>query len=164
MSDRDAEFTAFVEARRTHLRRVAYAVCGDWHRAEDVLQTALLKLYVAWPRVHRKGNEEAYARTIIMRTSIDESRRPWRRERAGLPQTDVAARAELPVEERSALLDALRELPEMQRKVVVLRHWLGLSVEESARELGISTGTVKSLSSRALHRLEAMLSTPERAS
>ena len=61
---------------------------------------------------------------------------------------------ELPVEERSALLDALQELPEMQRKVVVLRHWLGLSVEESARELGISTGTVKSHSSRALERLE----------
>ena len=158
---RDAEFSAFVSARRTHLRRIAYAVCGDWHQADDLLQTALVKLYVAWPRLHLDGREEAYARQIIVRANIDESRRPWRRERPGLHGHDAAARTELPFEERSALFDALQDLPLAQRKVVVLRHWLGLSVEETARELGIATGTVKSHSSRGIEKLRTALARME---
>ena len=158
MSDeRDATFSEFVRARRTHLRRIAYAICGDWDRAEDLLQTALVKLYVAWPRIHRDGAEEAYMRTIIVRANIDAHRRPSSRERVGLPDGDRAAREPLAVEERSALFEALQALPTMQRKVVVLRHWLGLSVEETARELRISTGTVKSHSSRGLEKLQTAL-------
>jgi RNA polymerase sigma-70 factor (sigma-E family) len=156
-ASRDDEFAAFVAARQTHLRRIAYAVCGDWHRADDLLQTALVKLYVAWPRLHRDGREEAYTRQIIVRANIDEHRRPWRREQSGLDGHDPVARTGLPVEDRSALFDALQALPVMQRKVVVLRHWLGLSVEETAHELGISTGTVKSHSSRGLEKLQAVL-------
>ena len=156
---RDAAYVAFVAARQPHLRRIAYAVCGDWHQAEDLLQTALVKLYVAWPRVHRDGREEAYVRQIIVRTNIDEHRRPWRRrERPGLDGHDAPAREDA-ADDRSALFRALQELAPMQRKVVVLRHWLGLSVEETARELGITTGTVKSHSSRGLERLRAVLAT-----
>ena len=154
---RDADFTAFVAARRTHLRRIAYATCGDWHRADDLVQTALVKLYVAWPRLERNGREEAYVRTIIVRANIDESRRPWRRERPTDDLPDHGAPEPTPVEERSALFDALQALPEQQRKVVVLRHWLGLSVRETATELGINEGTVKSHSSRGLAALEAVL-------
>jgi RNA polymerase sigma-70 factor (sigma-E family) len=156
-ASRDDEFAAFVAARQTHLRQIAYAVCGDWHRADDLLQTALVKLYVAWPRLHRDGREEAYTRQIIVRANIDEHRRPWRREQSGLDGHDPVARTGLPVEDRSALFDALQALPVMQRKVVVLRHWLGLSVEETAHELGISTGTVKSHSSRGIEKLQAVL-------
>ncbi|HJR39445.1 MAG TPA: SigE family RNA polymerase sigma factor [Nocardioidaceae bacterium] len=156
-ASRDDEFSAFVAARQVHLRRIAYAVCGDWHRADDLLQTALVKLYVAWPRLHLDGREEAYTRQIIVRANIDESRRPWRREMSGLDGHDPVARPELPTEERSALFDALQALPSMQRKVIVLRHWLGLSVEETARELGIVTGTVKSHSSRGIVKLQAAL-------
>ncbi|MGB0102150.1 MAG: SigE family RNA polymerase sigma factor [Nocardioides sp.] len=157
---RDAEFSAFVAARQLHLRRIAYAVCGDWHRAEDLLQIALTKLYVAWPRIHDRGSEEAYARQIIVRATIDESRRPWRRERTGLEAADRPARAELPYEERSALFDALHQLPAMQRRTVLLRHWLGLSVQQTADELGISTGTVKSHTSRGIARLQELLDEP----
>jgi RNA polymerase sigma-70 factor (sigma-E family) len=156
--EREAEYISFVAGRRDHLRRIAYAVCGDWHRADDLLQTALVKLYVAWPRVQRNGREEAYVRRIIVRANIDEHRRPWRREQSGLEGVDAAARDPLPVEDRSALFEALQQLPEMQRKVVVLRHWLGLSVAETATELGISDGTVKSHSARALERLQGVLS------
>lgn len=154
---RDEQYSAFVAARQSHLRRIAYAVCGDWHRAEDLLQASLVKLYVAWPRIHRAGREEAYARQIIVRTNIDESRRPWRRERPGLEGWDRAARPDLPYEDRSALVDALQGLPEMQRKVVVLRYWLGLPIEETAHELRISQGTVKSHSSRGLAALRDVL-------
>ena len=157
-TERDAEFSEFVRARRTHLRRIAYAVCGDWHRADDLVQTALVKLYVAWPRVRRDGREEAYARTIIVRANIDESRRPWRRERPGLAgRPEPAAAASLPVEERDALFDALQALPAMQRRTVLLRHWLGLSVAETASELGVAEGTVKSHTSRGLAALQEVL-------
>lgn len=161
-ADRDAAFSEFVRARRTHLRRIAYAICGDWHRSDDLVQTALVKLYVAWPRVRRDGSEEAYVRTIIVRADIDEHRRPWRRETPGLPEVDLPSRERLPVEERSALFEALQALPVMQRKVVVLRHWLGLSVAETASELRISRGTVKSHSHRGLESLRGVLSEQRR--
>ena len=156
--EREAAYIAFVAARRGQLRRVAYAICGDWHQADDLLQTALIKLYVAWPRVQRNGREEAYVRQIIVRANIDEHRRPWRREQPGLEGHDGAAREPLPVEERSALFEALQQLPLMQRRTVVLRHWLGLSVQETAAELGVSQGTVKSHSARGVERLQSVLS------
>ena len=159
---RDAAFAEFVGARRPHLRRIAYAICGDWHRADDLVQTALVKLYVAWPRIHRDGHEEAYVRTIIVRANIDEHRRPWRRELSGLPERDQPAREPLGVEDRSELFDALQALPTMQRKVVVLRHWLGLSITETAHEMGVSEGTVKSNSSRGLSRLQEVLGAEHR--
>jgi len=97
-----------------------------------------------------------------VRANIGESRRPWRRERSGLDGHDPVARPELATEERSALFDALQDLPTMQRKLIVLRHWLGLSVEETARELGIATGTVKSHSSRGIEKLKATLASMDR--
>lgn len=155
--DRDAAYVDFVTARRDHLRRVAFALCGDWHRADDLVQTALVKLYVAWPRVRRTGSEEAYARTILVRASIDEARRPWRRERPTEAVPDAPAAAPVAVEERSALIDALHALPPQQRVAVVLRHWLGLSVAEAAKEMRISEGTVKSHTSRGLDALRSVL-------
>lgn len=157
---RDAAFAEFVAARQTHLRRIAYTLCGDWHRAEDLLQTALVKLYVAWPRLHRDGREEAYVRQIIVRANIDEHRRPWRRERPTDTMPDRAAPAGTSLEDRDALIDALQQLPAMQRNAVVLRHWVGLSVQDTALELGISAGTVKSHTSRALDRLSVLLGEP----
>ena len=118
---------------------------------------SLAKLYVAWPRLHKAGAEEAYARQIIVRANIDESRRPWRRERPDADTPDLAFAESSAVEDRSELVQALQQLSPMQRKVVVLRHWLDLSVEETARELDVSTGTVKSHTSRGLAALHAAL-------
>ena len=156
---RDEAFRAFVLARQGHLRAIAYSLCGDWHEADDLLQTALTKLYVAWPRVARDGSPEAYVRRILVHVNIDDHRRRTRRVRTVSLESgqDVPGRAAIDVEERSAMVDALQVLPEQQRKVVVLRHWLGLSVRETATELGISEGTVKSHSSRGLAALEAAL-------
>jgi RNA polymerase sigma-70 factor (sigma-E family) len=151
----EADFAEFVAGRRTHLRRIAYALCGDWHRADDLVQTALAKLYVAWPRVH--GSAEAYTRQIIVRANIDESRRPWRREHSTDAPREHALDPDHSVEDRTDLVDALQQLPLMQRRTVVLRHWLDLSVEETARELGISTGPVKSHTSRGLAHLHELL-------
>lgn len=144
-------------ARQTHLRRVAYALTGDWHRAEDLLQTAFVKLYLAWPRLRDPNAAEAWARRTLVRANIDETRRPWRRERTSLEGHDEATSSGASYEERSALVDALQQLPAMQRKVVVLRHMVDLSVAETADALGISEGTVKSHTSRGLTALEKAL-------
>jgi RNA polymerase sigma-70 factor (sigma-E family) len=159
-SQRDAEFEAYVAAARPRLRRLAYSLCGDWHAADDVVQTALAKLYVVWPRVSRASDQDAYVRRTVARTTIDESRRPWRRERSGLEGHDRPTEAADPPA-RHELVAALQQLPEMQRKTVVLRHWLGLSVAETALDLGIAEGTVKSHTSRALAALNELMSEKE---
>ncbi|WP_240477188.1 SigE family RNA polymerase sigma factor [Jiangella muralis] len=155
------EFVAYVDARRGYLRRVAYLVCGDWHAAEDLVQTALIKLYAAWPRIHTDGAEDAYVRRIIVRAHLDEKRRPWRRERIGLDGIDAAAPETLSLEDSDALIGALKALPQRQRATVVLRYWCGLSVEETADDLGCTTGTVKSQTARAMAGLRASLSTDD---
>ena len=155
--ERDAEFSTFVEHRRPALRRFAYALSGDWHQADDLVQTALVKTYLAWGRLNAQGREEAYVRRAIVTSLVDESRRPWRRERTPLEGHDRAVHDHAP-DERSALVEALQELPVMQRQVVVLRYLLDLTVEETAAELGIGTGTVKSHASRGRERLRGLLS------
>lgn len=153
---RDDEFETYVVQRRTQLRRVAYLLTGDVHAAEDLVQTALLKLYVAWPRV-RHSSADSYARRILVNSSIDESKRPWRRESPGLDGLDPEAAGGTASEDRSAIVAALAQLPPGQRRVVVLRHFLGMSVEETAADLDCGTGTVKSQTSRALARLNELL-------
>lgn len=163
-SPAEADFVAFVDARRDRLRRLAYAVCGEWHEAEDLTQITLAKLYVAWPRVQRRGAEDAYARRTLMRTFLDERRRPRRRERPTdvVGELDAAYVDEHQVDVRGPLVAALQQLPAMQRSVVVLRHWVDLSVDATAAELGISAGTVKSHNARALARLGELLATEHR--
>ena len=159
MKAADETYVEFVTVRQGALRRIAYAVCRDDARAEDVLQEALVKLYLAWPRVQGTGREEAYARKIIVNADLDQRRRPWHRRRSAVPLEllDRPARTGAAPEEQMELVAELRRLPPMQRRTIVLRHWLGCSVEETARELGISEGTVKSHSSRGLATLRARL-------
>jgi len=158
MPDRDGDFTTYVVQRRPQLYRLAYLLCGDAHRAEDIVQVALAKLYGAWDRASRLEGIDAYVRRIVVNSHLDETRRPWRRERLrDREQLDVPVPAPLGVEETDALWAALWALPEGQRRVVVLRHYWGLSVEETARDLGISTGTVKSQTSLAVHELRRVL-------
>ena len=111
--------------------------------------------FVATRRTHLR--RVAYARKVVLNAVIDERRRPWRRELPVLEQRDSAAPEVPGPEVRDEVVTALQQLPAMQRKTVVLRHWLDLSVEETARELGISTGTVKSHTSRGLATLQGLL-------
>lgn len=153
-------FTEFAVGGRERLRRTAYLLCGDWDRASDLVQEALVRVYVAWPRLRHKGGAHAYARRALVSVSIDVSRKRSSGERpvpdAALDaltqdQTDLVA-------DREALLDALRQLPDRQRACVVLRFYDDTSVAETALLLGCSEGTVKSQTSRALASLRARLS------
>lgn len=154
-SDQDADFSAFVLSAQRRLRRVAYLVCGDWHRAEDIVQTALAQVYARWDRIRREDGPEGYAHRAVVNAAIDERRRPWRRERA----TDVLPDRVAPTDDgiTPAGLDALATLPRRQRAVVVLRYVEDLDVEQTAELLGISTGTVKSQASKGLASLRAHL-------
>jgi RNA polymerase sigma-70 factor (sigma-E family) len=156
------DFESYVAARRTSLRRTAYLLCGDWDRAEDVVQDALARLYVHWRRASRAGSVDAYARRTVVNAFLAEGRRPWRRERptAAIPETAYADPSGT-TDQRAALLAALAQLGARQRAVVVLRYWDDLSVEETAAVLGTSAGTVKSQASRGLAHLRRVLADAE---
>lgn len=162
-TDREVAYAEFASSRRDQLRRIAYGMCGDWHKADDLVQNALIKLYVAWPRVVRGGREDAYVRKILLNAAIDESRRPSRRERATDELPEIVAAASTSVEDHDSLVAALQNLPAQQRATVLLRHWLGLSVAETAKELGIAEGTVKSHCSRGLETLRELMHQAETA-
>ncbi|MET7469198.1 SigE family RNA polymerase sigma factor [Micromonospora sp. NPDC005211] len=151
-------YRAYVVARMEPLRRTAYLLCGDWHTADDLVSAALLRLLRHWRRISAMDNPDAYVRRTLLRLWLDERRRPWRRERswAEVPDTGVHAVSEDSVE-RLSLLALLAELPPRRRAVLVLRYFCDLSVEETARELGCSPGTVKSQAARALKTLRGRL-------
>jgi RNA polymerase sigma-70 factor (sigma-E family) len=150
------EFVAFVHARSRDLRRTAFLLTGDWHGAEDVVQSALAKVYVAWPRIDR-ATAVAYARQVVVRVFLDQRRR---RASSELP---MAVLPEAPAgeglsDDRLVLLGALSALPAGQRAAVVLRYWGDMSVREVAAVLRIAPGTVKSQCSRGLASLRSALS------
>lgn len=152
------DFESYAAARRVHLRRTAYLLCGDWDRAEDVVQEALTRLYVHWRRASRAQDLDAYVRRSLVNAFLADGRRPWRRERATgeLPDTAYADPSGAS-DERDDLRRALASLGASQRAVVVLRYWEDLSVEQTADALGVSTGNVKSQASRGLARLRQVL-------
>jgi len=152
------EFRSFVGLRGPALRRFAYLLCGNWHDAEDLTQTALTKLYLAWPRV-RPETAEAYARRVLVRCFLDARRRPWRRE-APVDELPDRPAPHRPVEEADSRLAAaglLRGLSPGQRAVLVLRFWEDLSVARTAELLGCTEGTVKSQTSKGLAVLRRAL-------
>lgn len=156
----EQEFAEYFVARRDAVRRTAYMLCGDWHRADDLAQTAFVALHRRWRKIRDHGALDAYVRRTVVRAAIDESRRPWRRERQTetLPEvTDQGTRVDDQVATRSALLDGLKEVPPRQRAVLVLRFLEGLDVAATAAALKCSEGTVKSQTARGLDALRGVL-------
>jgi RNA polymerase sigma-70 factor (sigma-E family) len=149
-------FREFVTSQMASLRKLAYLTCGDWHAAEDAVANALAKLYPRWRKLERP---DLYAKTMVYRAAIDETRRPWRRERAAsdampdVPQRDPNG----VTEDRMRLRSVLDAVPPRQRAAVILRHYLGLSLEDTAGVLGVNVGTAKSQTSRGLARLRELL-------
>ena len=154
----DEEFTAFATASLPHLRRTAYLMCGNWHHAEDAVQEALIRVYRSWRRVERREGLLAYARSATVRILIDQSRRPWRREKSiDVPESNDAVDPTAEVDERDTMVRALSSLSPGRRACVVLRYYHDLSVAETARALGCSEGTVKSQTSHGLAALRRLL-------
>ncbi|MEU4420815.1 SigE family RNA polymerase sigma factor [Actinoplanes sp. NPDC024001] len=150
------EFRSFVGVRMERWRRAAYLLCHDWHTADDLVGTAVAKLYRHWRRVATADNPDAYAQRVLTTAWIDERRRPWRREHPADVLPDAGWTPPDRAGDRDRLAQLLAPLGRRQRAVVVLRFYFDRSVEETAELLGISTGTVKSQSARALEMLRAL--------
>jgi len=146
------DFSEFVAARSTALLRTAYLLTGDEATAEDLLQTTLVKCWRSWPRL--TDQPEPYVHAVLVNTFLSWRRRRWHGETpsAALPEIAVQDSTGV-VDERAAVRVALRRLPPRQRAVVVLRYFDDLSEVDTARLLGVSVGTVKSQSSKALAAL-----------
>ncbi|GAA1401539.1 SigE family RNA polymerase sigma factor [Oerskovia paurometabola] len=169
-ASRNAEFTAFMEQAVGPLHRMAYLLCGDQHRAEELTQQTFERTYRAWSRA-RDGDPIVYARRILANLRVDTWRRTRREVLSGPDDlrdhsegtTDApragssVGAAPATVDDRDLVVRALLQLPLKQRRVVVMRHMLDLSETEVSTELGIPVGTVKSTASRALARLRAIL-------
>lgn len=164
MADR-AEYQEFVIARWNRLLRLGFLLTQDWAAAEDIVQTALVKAWFAWPKV--RGEPEPYVRKIIVNTHVSSLRGGWRRQEitsAVLPDRAGSADVSGQAHDRDAVWTALRGLPPRQRAVLVLRFFEDLSEAEVARVLGCSVGTVKSQASKALAKLrvdETLVTTME---
>lgn len=165
-----ADFRDYVAARSPALLRTAYLLTGNRSDAEDLLQTALAKTYLAWPRIRDRHAVDAYVRRIMVNTRTSW----WRRDRhltavAGddeLHATPAAGRDPIADSDlHDALWAALARLPRRQRAAVVLRYYEELSEAETAAALGVSVGTIKSSVARGLAKLreDAGLRDDERA-
>ncbi|GAA1988405.1 SigE family RNA polymerase sigma factor [Catenulispora subtropica] len=154
--DAKEEFTEYATASVKRLRDIAYLMCRDWHQAQDLTQAALAKVYVAWPRISRRENVDAYARQVLLREFLSGRRRLSSTEQpiAHVPErADRGDQADL----RLTLLDGLAALPPNQRAALVLRYWEDHSVEHVARIMQTSPGAVKSLCFRGLQELRSSL-------
>lgn len=147
------DFAAFVGARGQALQRTAYLLTGDWALAEDLLQTALARVYPRWSRIER-DDPDAYVRKVLVNTWSSWWRRKWRGER---PSDELPDRpgpdAYVDADRRRAVAAALTTLPPKQRVVVVLRFHEDMTEAQVANVLGISVGTVKSQTAKALAKL-----------
>ncbi|GAA2740714.1 MULTISPECIES: sigma-70 family RNA polymerase sigma factor [Kitasatospora] len=154
---KDEEFISFAEGCTVRLRQIAFLMCRDWHLAQDLTQTTLTKVYIAWPRLTRRDTDPFfYARKVLLNTLLDHKRRPSTSELATdqLPEhpdsPDLTAA-------RLTLLGALALLSPRDRAIVLLRHWEDHSVETTAEIVGVSTSVVKTQTARGLAILRAHL-------
>jgi RNA polymerase sigma-70 factor (ECF subfamily) len=153
----DEEFRAFVAARSAALLRTAYLLAGDWASAEDLLQIALTKTYLAWRRLGRIEAVEPYTRRVLVNSATSWWRRRWHGERPTEVLPERAVTDEDERLERDLLWRHVFALPARQRAVLVLRFYEDLSEVDTAGLLGVSVGTVKSQCARALSALRTRL-------
>lgn len=149
------EFRVFVMGSQGHLRRSAYVLCGDWHLAEDIVQSAYHRVFRAWHRVRAVDMPDAYARRIVYRCFLDS--RKWQRESATLDGLVERPASGGDADARLTILAALAALAPRTRAVIALRYWEDQSVEQTAALLGMSPGTVKSMAARGLAQLRERL-------
>lgn len=150
-------FRAFVTERQTVLRRRAFLLCGNWADGDELVQEALARVYVAWHRIS-PGAEAAYTRRTMMNVYLNDQRK--RRREVLTDQTPEPAVTDHDRELALTLTELLKDLPDKQRAVIVLRFWEDLTVPQIAECTGVAEGTIKSQISRALSALRDRLAEP----
>ncbi|GAA3398060.1 SigE family RNA polymerase sigma factor [Cryptosporangium minutisporangium] len=154
----DQAYREYAADRLPTLRRLAYLLCQDWHRADDLVQGALVKMYLRWERVVAATDRDAYVRAMLVRVYLSERRTGWSRRVVLVDAApDDAAVADPDPASAMAVRSALADLPPRQRAVLVLRYYSDLSVDQTADALGCSAGTVKSQTAKAMASLRRAL-------
>ena len=156
----EQEFTEWATGCQRALLRSAYLLTGDLHRAEDLVQAALLEVFRRWPRLRDRADPVGYARKTVVTTHLNLVRRlSWREVPVASFPDDGAAASDGHdgTVQRLALRAALLRLPPRMRAVLVLRYFDDLSEQDTAAALGCSQGTVKSSASRGLARLREVI-------
>jgi RNA polymerase sigma-70 factor (sigma-E family) len=149
-------FTAFVAAHSATLFRTAYLMTGDYQRAEDLLQTTLVRLYQHWGRVEAMDRPVGYARKVLVNQATSWWRRRSSRESPTMRREEHSWDGRLEgLAEHERVWAAVLALPPRQRAVTVLKYYEDLSEAEIARTLGVSVGTIKSQASKAMAKLRA---------
>jgi RNA polymerase sigma-70 factor (sigma-E family) len=156
--DKDAEFSEYMAARQPSLLRTAYLLTGDRHTAEDLVQTALAKLYLRWDKVQRQDSLDGYVRRILVNEHNSLWRRPWKKRETTTSELPEQPAGPQQSAHDSELWKLVQSLPRKQRAAVVLRYYEQMSEAETAAVLGVSVGTVKSQTSRALATLRTRAS------
>jgi RNA polymerase sigma-70 factor (sigma-E family) len=152
---KDAEFSEYMTARQPSLLRTAYLLTGDRHTAEDLVQTALAKLYLSWDKVQRQDSLDGYVRRILVNENNSLWRRAWKKRETPTSELPESPAEEQPAGPDAELWELVQSLPRKQRAAVVLRYYEQLSEAETAAVLGVTVGTVKSQTSRALATLRS---------
>ncbi|MFG1958977.1 SigE family RNA polymerase sigma factor [Nonomuraea sp. NPDC049028] len=157
----EQEYVEYVTARLASLRRLAFYLCKDTHRADDVVQMAITRLYIHWKRAKAATDLNRYVDAMLVRCFLNDQRLGWwtRVSLGGMAHELPGTRSTKPpdLETRSVVHAALAKVPPRQRAVLVLRFLYDLPVSEVAEILGCSTGTVKSQSARGLATLRDLL-------
>jgi RNA polymerase sigma-70 factor (sigma-E family) len=149
------ELAAWFDAEYEGLLRFAYLVCGDRHLAQDLVQEAFVKMSLAGARVTRTG-VKTYARTTVLNLARSRFRRAALERRAHARADEVPDHGDA-VGARDEVWKAMDALSPRQRAVVALRYYEDLSEAEIAATLGMSAGSVKQHSDRAMRRLRETL-------
>jgi RNA polymerase sigma-70 factor (sigma-E family) len=159
---RSEEFQSFMTGRWPRLMRTAFLLTGEQHAAEDLVQSTLEQVFVAWRKVGSADDPEAYVRRVMINAHARRHRRKLKEFLA--PRHDSGLVREVPdtgdriaqADDRSALLKALAQLPPRQREAVVLRYWEDLTETQAAEAMGCSVGTVKSNAAKGIAKLRAI--------
>ena len=154
---RDADYSEYVESRLPALRRLALLLCQDRHRADDLVQQAVIRVYMRWAKASAADNTDAYVNAILVREFLHERRSSWTRR---VRVTDQVPDAPILTADRDRLMDlqaAVAALPPGQRAALVLRYYCDLNIDQTAVALGCSTGTVKSQTAKAIAALRSRL-------
>lgn len=154
------QFSEYFAARHETFRRTAYLICGDWHWADDLTQTAFIRLAASWHKVRDRQALDAFVRTCLVRAYLAETRRVWRRRERSFAEPPDLASAEDDAEaatQRLVFIRALGRLPARQRVTLICRYYQGLDVAATAEALGCAEGTVKSYTARGLAALRTAL-------
>jgi RNA polymerase sigma-70 factor (sigma-E family) len=158
---RDAHYTEYIAFRLPALRRLALLLCQDRHRADDLVQQAIIKVYVHWSKASGADNTDAYVNAILVREFLHDQRSAWTRRVSVVDQPPESPILAIDQDRQLDLQTAVAALAPRQRAVLILRYYCDLNIDQTAAALGCSTGTVKSQTARALAALRTRVARDE---